>query len=298
MPIDRIRHSVRLLAGILLAAVLLSSCASAPGRAAHGTAGGTLRVMSFNVRYAAPGDGANVWENRRTLMTGMLLDEHPDIIGTQELLLHQARYLQDHLPGYAWFGRGRNGDEVDAGGNEHMGVFYATARLKLLEQGDFWYSETPDVPGSANFDGPMPRMATWGHFEDLRNGRRFYVFNTHFPHMAEHEALRQRCAQLLLERIERLAGGAPVVVTGDFNSGPGSASHRTLTAGLADAWQQAPQRHGPELTFHGFTGRPDARIDWILFRHFGISQVQTVDDHRGGIYPSDHYPVVATLLWQ
>jgi hypothetical protein len=30
----------------------------------------TLRVMSFNVRYPAKSDGANVWENRRDLLAG------------------------------------------------------------------------------------------------------------------------------------------------------------------------------------------------------------------------------------
>lgn len=258
-----------------------------------------LRVMSLNVRYAgATADqGINAWENRRELMLRSIVGRHPDLLGTQELLLRQARYLQAGLPDYAWIGKGRNGNEIDDNGNEHMGVFYNTRRLKLLEHGDFWYSDTPDVPGSRNFDQPMPRMATWARFEDLRSGRRFYFFNTHFPHRAEATPLRLRCAQLLLQRIGRLPEDEPVIVTGDFNSTPGSEEHRMLTAVLSDAWESAPRRIGPEPTVHAFTGEPTHRIDWVLFRSLQTTQVETVTDHEGKLYPSDHFAVVADLSW-
>lgn len=300
MSLDRLRS---LVAPLLLVALvtLLAACSttsSPASTAASAPAGDDLRVMTFNVRYASPGDGINIWENRRELTVRTISAQQPALIGMQELLLGQAQYLQQQLPGYAWFGKGRNGNAVDGQGNEHMGVFYDTARLTLIAQGDFWYSDTPDVAGSANFDGAMPRMATWGHFEDRRNGRRFFLFNTHLPHTADAEALRERCARLLLERIAKLAGDAPVVVTGDFNAHPDAAVHRLLTATLSDAWERAPSRRGPEKTAHAFTGKPDARIDWVLFRDFDIRSVHSVDDHEGDLYPSDHYPVVADLVWR
>lgn len=280
----------------LLVVGALSACASSPRPAAAGQAA-PLRVMTFNVRYASPNDGVNLWENRRALTLKTIVAQQPDLIGMQELLLGQATWLKSQLPHHAWFGKGRNGNEVDGNGNEHMGLFYDTRRLTLLRQGDFWYSDTPDVPGSANFDGPMPRMATWGEFEDKRNGRRFFLFNTHLAHTDGAEALRERSARLLLARIQQLAGDAPVVVTGDFNAHPDGPTHQLLTAQLSDAWEAAPQRSGPEKTAHAFTGTPDARIDWVLFRKFGIRSVHSVDDHEGALYPSDHYPVVAELTW-
>jgi len=42
---------------------------------------------------------------------------------------------------------------------------------------------------------------------------------------------------------------------------------------------------------------PDRRIDWILARGFRALALRTIDAHRGELYPSDHYPVVATLAW-
>ncbi|WP_282297725.1 endonuclease/exonuclease/phosphatase family protein [Stenotrophomonas sp. PS02289] len=295
MTIRRLRALSALLLFALVVGVL-SACATSPAATAKDEAA-VLRVMTFNVRYASPNDGVNLWENRRALTLKTIVEQQPDLIGMQELLLGQATWLGQQLPHHAWFGKGRNGNEVDGNGNEHMGLFYDTRRLTLLRQGDFWYSETPDVPGSANFDGPMPRMATWGEFEDRRNGKRFFLFNTHLPHTDAAEALRERCARLLLARIQQLAGDAPVVVTGDFNAHPDGPTHRLLTAELSDAWDQAPARSGPEKTAHAFTGNPDARIDWVLYRQFGIRSVHSVDDHEGPLYPSDHYPVVAELTW-
>lgn len=283
-----------------LSACLLALAAALAGATIHPASAEQregLRVMSFNIRYAAPGDGINVWEHRRDLMAKTILQRHPDIIGTQELLLSQAADLKQRLTGYAWFGQGRNGNEVDRDGNEHMGVFYDTARLKLVEHGDFWYSDTPDVPGSPNFGQSMPRMATWAQFEDRSSGRRFYFFDTHFPHLDEAEPVRERCARLLLERIGRLPPDAPVVVTGDFNSGPETMTHQLLTGQLHDAWQASRERVGPEKTVHAFTGIPTKRIDWILSRGFQTGRVETVTDRRGKVFPSDHFPVMADLRW-
>lgn len=295
-PTAMVLRSLRLI--ICLLPLMLVACSTAPAPIASPSASDPLRVMTFNIRYASPNDGINVWENRRALTVKTIVSQHSELIGMQEVMVGQARDLQAGLPHHAWFGKGRNGNEENGNGNEHMAVFYDTRRLKLLAQGDFWYSDTPEIPGSANFDGPMPRMTTWGHFEDLRNGRRFYFFNTHLPHTDAAEALRERCARLLLARIAELAGTEPVVVTGDFNAHPDGVVHRLLTGTLTDAWEGTPSRHGPEKTAHAFTGTPDARIDWVLLRDFGITSVHSVEDHEGPLYPSDHYPVVAELTWQ
>lgn len=258
----------------------------------------TLRVMTFNIRYASPNDGVNVWPHRRDLAARVIADRRPALIGTQELLLSQAHDLADRLPGYAWFGRGRNGNEHDVKGNEHMGVFYDTARLKVLESGDFWLSETPDVPGSRNFDQSLPRMVTWGRFEDRNSGRRFYYFNTHFPYRKDAEATRERCADFILDRMQQLPQDEPFILTGDFNTTPNRASHADLTVMLDDAWSTAKVRVGPKNTFHNF-GRfsPGVRVDWILSRGLTTARVETVTEHDGALYPSDHYPVVADFVY-
>lgn len=287
---------MRLFTG-LLASVLAIACGTATATAASGNH--DLRVMSFNVRYSEGNDGINAWPKRRELMVKTILAEHPDIMGTQELLAPQARYLHEHLPGYAWFGMGRNGNEIDTNDNEHMGVFYDTARLKLLESGNFWFSDTPDKPGSMSFGQPMPRMVTWAEFEDRHSGKRFYFYDTHFPYKSgpEADAIRERCAEEIEQRLDSLPKSIPFVLTGDFNATPDSPAHASLTKVLRDARTTAARREGPASTFHGFTGTPTKRIDWILYRGLKAEDVRTVTTHDGKVYPSDHYPVVADFRW-
>ncbi len=252
-----------------------------------------LRVMSFNVRLPAESDGPDRWEVRRGLTARTIRDAAPDLIGTQELFKRQGDYLVSQLPEYAWFGQGRRGDHED----EHMGVFYRKDRLRVIESGDFWLSDTPEVAGSITWGNLFPRMVTWALFERIGDGRRFYLFNTHLPYREQDEALRVRGAQLLMRRIAKLPGDVPVVVTGDFNAAPDSPTHAEMTTLLRDAWEVAADRSGPEGTFHGFTGEAEQRIDWILVRGFDVGAVRTIDTAEDGRYPSDHFPVVADLAW-
>lgn len=252
-----------------------------------------LKVMSFNIRYANENDGANAWSKRRDVTAAMLLRTAPDIIGTQELLKVQGDFLAERLKHYAWFGVGRRGGDED----EHMGIFYRTDRLRLIESGNFWLSETPEVPGSAAWGADLPRLATWGLFERIADKRRFYAFNTHLPHRDQDEGAREKGAALVLSKIHAIAGDLPVVLTGDFNTTPGSGAYRTLGAHLQDASTSASVRKGPEKTFHNFTGLADKRIDWIFTRGFTARRVETVTDHRGEVQTSDHFPVLAELGW-
>jgi len=253
----------------------------------------TLRVMSFNVRYPNPNDGSNVWENRRDLMVSLIQAREPDLIGTQELYFEQGQFLAQRLPAYRWFGLSRRGDHTD----EHMGVFYRTARLELVQSGNFWLSETPEQPGSMSWGVSLPRMVTWGRFR-LRSPRlEFYFLNTHFPHRPQDEQARLNCARVIVGFLEKLPPRVPVVLTGDFNAPAGGEVHQLLVALLQDARAVAAGITGPEGTFHGFKGTPQpARIDWILFRApWRVLEVETITFHKDGRYPSDHFPVLATF---
>jgi endonuclease/exonuclease/phosphatase family metal-dependent hydrolase len=255
-----------------------------------------LRVMTFNVRLPSESDGPDVWENRRDLLIDTVRRNRPDVMGTQELFHMQGQYIVEQLPEYAWFGLSRRGNQED----EHMGVFYRQDRFKPVETGNFWLSETPDQPGSMSWNVTLPRMVTWAIFEDLRNGRRFHYFNTHFPHRREDAEARVECARVLAQRLRSVPSGATVIVTGDFNARAESEPHRILTGILTDAWTAAAQTEGPAGTFHGFGGKPrPGRIDWILYRgSVEPASAETVTHHRDGRYPSDHFPVLVEFRWR
>ena len=250
-----------------------------------------LSVMSFNIRLPAESDGVDYWETRKPLAVRMLREQQPDVIGLQELVRAQADYLARELPQYAWFGRGREAD----GGGEHMGVFYRKDRLKVIESGDFWLSDTPDVAGSITWGHPHPRMVTWALFEQRSDGRRFYLFNTHLPYRDEDEAARPKGAQAIARRLATLPDDVPVVLTGDFNTTPDSDAHAVLAGTLQDAWTTAPRVEGIDATFHGFTGKADRRIDWIFVRGAQLESITSVTTRWNHRYPSDHFPLVATL---
>jgi len=254
----------------------------------------TLRVMTFNVRYPARGDAGNRWELRQDILLMTIRLKNPDLIGTQELFYTQGEYIAENLPEYEWFGNSRRGNRED----EHMGVFYKRSKLRLIEAGNFWLSETPEVAGSQAWGATLPRMVTWGLFEIRASGKRFYHFNTHFQHTAQGEQARVNSAKLIAERIGKLPNDVPLILTGDFNSAAlNSQSYKIFSASLKDAWVTAAHRVGPEGTMSGFRGGTGGRrIDWIMYRGpFSVAFAETVTYNENGRYPSDHYPVFAVL---
>jgi endonuclease/exonuclease/phosphatase family metal-dependent hydrolase len=271
----------------MLWASVLAGVAAAAGSAE------SLRVMSFNVRYPAKSDGPNVWETRRDLLVQTIKEKSPDVFGTQELFYEQGQYIVEKAPEYEWFGVSRRGNRTD----EHMGVFYKPAALRLVESGNFWLSENPETPGSMSWDVTLPRMVTWGLFEVKASGKKFYFYNTHFPHRREDAKARVECARVIRERIAKLPAGTPFVLVGDFNTDVGSEPYQAIATGLTDAWGTASSKTGPNGTFNGFKGTgTGARIDWILFRGFArATEAETVTKNLEGRYPSDHFPVVAVL---
>ena len=248
-----------------------------------------MAAMTFNLRVPVDTAPERRWEARLPVAASLLRRHAPDVVGTQETLLRQVGDLIDALPAYGWIGRGRRGGDAD----EHMAILYRRDRWRVAMQGDFWFSDTPRVPGSMGWGNVYPRMVTWALLAGRGDGRRSYVVNTHLPYRAEDAAVRTRCARMLADWIAALPRGVPVVLTGDFNAAPDEPAHGVLTATLADARVVTAVREGPDATFHDFTGKADRRIDWILCRGLTPRRCATLSDHAGAVWPSDHFPVLA-----
>jgi endonuclease/exonuclease/phosphatase family metal-dependent hydrolase len=262
-----------------------------------------LRVMSFNIRYGTANDGDNHWEKRKEFLVETIRKYDPDLLGTQETLGFQRDYLAEQLKGYRAIGVGRD-DGKEKG--EMTAVLYREERFELLDHGHFWLSETPDVPGSKNWDAAITRMVTWLELKDRQAGDEppLYFFNTHFDHIGR-EA-RAQSAMLLKQRIEELPDRPAVVLTGDFNEPEGSRPYHALFDPvdsmpplLQDAYRVAnPVRGSEEGTFSGFlvTNRAGGRIDWIACtRQFRVKRASIDRTDKEGRTPSDHFPVTAVL---
>lgn len=261
--------------------------------------GRSLRVMSFNIRYDNPGDGANRWSERREMLVDVVRGFNPDLLGTQECLADQGEFLRQRLPEYTFLGVGRD-DGAFKG--EMTAIFYRSDRFELLDSGHFWLSEAPDVPGSKSWDAALTRMASWVKLRDKHDGATLCYFNTHFDHQGEHA--RVMSAQLLRRRVLEISGGQRVIITGDFNASADGLVCTALRLGddggptLIDTYRDAhPAVQSALGTFNDFKGAErGARIDWIVV----TPDVDVVDasidrTSRAGHWPSDHFPVTAVV---
>jgi endonuclease/exonuclease/phosphatase family metal-dependent hydrolase len=270
----------------------------------------TIRVMSFNIRYGTADDGDNAWPHRRALLFETIAAFDPDLLGTQETVAFQGAELRERFPDLEFVGAGRT-DGAERG--KKTAVLFRRERFEKLDEGHFWLSETPEAPGSKSWDSALPRMVTWVRLRERGEGApEFLFFNTHFDHRGTRARLEG--ARLLRRRIDSIRAGAAAIVTGDFNceAAADSPPYAALTApaeqppapgapperALSDAYRMRhPARAADEGTFNGFEGRRDgARIDWILVTP-DVAVIDAAIDHtaRDGRYPSDHFPVTATV---
>jgi endonuclease/exonuclease/phosphatase family metal-dependent hydrolase len=255
-----------------------------------------LRVMSFNVRQMDGDDGPNDWEHRKKLLVETIQMWPPGLLGTQEIFAEQAAFIMEEIPALNSFGRGRFGDSRD----KHNLIFFDRNRFSLVDTGELWFSETPEVPGSLAWGIPRPRMVTWGRLR-RSEGTDVLILNSHLPYGRNADEARRRSAHIVLQAIAQLPGDLPLFLTGDFNSPAGGEIYALLTHSLQDSWKTAQRTIGPEGTLNGFGRLPERlasrRIDWILHRNTDTTLEAEVVNHKAGeLYPSDHYPVTATFL--
>jgi endonuclease/exonuclease/phosphatase family metal-dependent hydrolase len=231
----------------------------------------------------------------------------------QELQAESLTTYREKLPEYAHFlGPGAGNKKP----HEFNAIFFDPTRLTVLDSGGFWLSETPDRHSSA-WRARAVRSANWAKFWSPSAGLSFLHLNTHLDHVSG--LARAKGSGLILRKITELReDGLPAVVTGDFNCLPGSLPYRSFTRnGFEDTFLAAGNEDdGDAGTFHAFKGlryfllrcgdrvrhgcKP-RRIDWILLKN-GRQRLRTEAhailrdrDARCAIYPSDHYPMLATM---
>jgi len=265
---------------------------------------GSLRVMSFNIRYDTANDGPNAWRRRREMVFGLLRAERPDVAGLQEVLHAQFEDLANALPEYGRLGVGRD-DGKTAG--EYAAILYRRERFRVEEQGTFWLSDTPEVPGSISWGNGCTRVCTWARLFDRQSGRAFYFYNTHLDNVSA--LSREKGARLIAQRIAARSHRDPFILTGDLNVGENDPPLLFLKgegSGQSGAQSPVPMRDTfrvlhPDAadvgTYHAFGGeRGGAKIDYILApAGIQINEAAIPHTQQDGRYPSDHFPVTALI---
>jgi endonuclease/exonuclease/phosphatase family metal-dependent hydrolase len=255
----------------------------------------SLKILTYNLRFDNPADGVNAWTNRRAWLCEQVKQVSPEVFGIQEGLISQINYLDSAFSGYRHIGVGRDDGKTKG---EFSAIYYDASKLKVLKQSTFWLSATPEKP-SMGWDADCIRICTYGLFQEITTGQKFWVFNTHFDHIGL--LARKNSAKLILEKIKTLnKQGYPVILTGDFNSEPDSEPYKIITTQLADSKiADKSMSMGPGGTFNAFdvTKPATERIDFIFTSKKGITILNytVFRESREGRYASDHFPVFIEL---
>ena len=251
-----------------------------------------VKVISYNIRLINPKDGPNEWKYRAEASPAMIKDYVPDVFGVQEAVLEQLDYMQAALPKYGCVGVGRE-DGVSKG--EHMSIFYNKKTVELLEWGTYWLSETPDVP-SKGWDARCKRTATWARMRMKDSGKEFFYVNTHLDHRGK--VAQQKGLELIVKRIAEMnPDGLPMILTGDFNVKPDSPVLVDLDTKMLSA-RNTGEKTDARATFNGW-GQSAWVIDYIYYSGFSACpEYETiVRQYKGVPYISDHYPIVARMVF-
>ncbi|WP_162342580.1 endonuclease/exonuclease/phosphatase family protein [Cyclobacterium salsum] len=267
-----------------------------------------LIIVNLNIRYDNPKDGKNKWENRLPIVADFIAESAPHLLGFQEVTHRQLLDLKSIMPNHDFVGRGRK-DGLKGG--EYNPIFYRKDRFHLLESGTFWLSDTPEEPGSIGWDAQLPRIVTWAKLKDQENGKVIFHFNTHFDNRGT-EA-RFKSVDLLVEKMEEIAGEAPLLATGDFNIRKehpryGKEPYVYLIETMSQRLQMESAEFAAEKVISaGATGngfeenwqlRPPNAVDYIFVDPgFNVNSYQVDKIIQDAVFIADHWPVLAKLKY-
>jgi endonuclease/exonuclease/phosphatase family metal-dependent hydrolase len=235
------------------------------------------RLITYNVHRCLGLDG----RLSPARIAEVIAPYRPDIVALQELDVFRART--------------GGVDQADAIASELGMQMHFHPAMRVMEElyGDAILTTRPSklikadaLPGLLGKPLLEPRGALWASIQI--GGVDLQVINTHLG-LRRQERLAQVDALLGPDWLGHPACREPVVVTGDFNSVPGSRAYRGLAARLDDA-QRAPHVHRPRATFP--VNMPFLRIDHVFVsRCIEVLRVETIRT-RLTRFASDHLPLV------
>ena len=253
-----------------------------------------VRVMSFNVRCSDVNDVPRIL--RQDLVVREILKVKPDTLGVQEATPEWMAYLKFMLPAYGCVGLSRDNGKAVFRKGEASAIFYLKEKYEPVDNGDFWISDTPDVP-SYGPGASCRRICTWVLLRDKDTSVEFAHVNTHLDDSSREARILG--AHMIVDFInERFTGSTPVVFTADLNSVESEETYRIMTGLLADASRTAADSVSFP-TWHD--GNPGENSRWTLdyvmcSSNVTVNTFRTVTDGIKGRLVSDHFPVYADVV--
>lgn len=246
-----------------------------------------LTAMSFNI-YCN-----DFTATRIDRVLTMIETYLPDTIGVQEATPKWMDTLKKELADtYAFVGEGRDGGAK----GEHSAIGYKKSVFRLVETDTLWLSDTPEQVSKVK-ESSLNRVFTYALLERISDGVQIMVVNTHFEHTSD--AARERQAEVLAAYLREWAG-LPLILTGDFNTRPGTEAYNIVRAGGVENASSITQKLTSPASTATFTnyGASNSVIDFVFTNQNAI----VVRDYRvcgeqiNGNYPSDHLPVLVEYV--
>lgn len=259
-----------------------------------------FKFATLNVHYLWVGNDTTRWEERAPAVVAALSEIDADVVAFQEMetfgvsdgsprhFSYENRQLEYVLSQLTEYRVTAIGDPAEYPSTQP--IIYRPEVVEPLNQGFFFFSPSPDQIYSQPWHARFPAFASWVRFRHIATDRTFLVYNVHFDVQSARN--RTKSSRLVIERASGEAGtDEPVLVVGDFNAPRFfPAMGRFRRAGYRRA-----RANG--ATFHFFRGlRIVPAIDHILGSgEVVLSNPEVHRERFDGSYPSDHYPVSATV---
>ncbi|MHA1151830.1 MAG: endonuclease/exonuclease/phosphatase family protein [Alphaproteobacteria bacterium] len=260
-----------------------------------------VRVLTWNIWWRF-----GPWESRRPAIAATLARLDADVIALQEVWSDETTNLAAELA------EELGHHHVFASGMDKEGIGFGNA---LLSRWPITRYESTKLHGQTEND--EGRLALFAEIDGPRGP--LPVFNTHLNYRFDHSHIRQRQVTDLARFVDRMRPETfPPILCGDFNAEPASEEMRMLTGlttcpveGLVfnDAWvgaggEAAGYTWDNANPYVGARFEQNRRIDWVLVGWPKAGGAGHIVDCRiagnepvGGVWPSDHFAVLAELRY-
>lgn len=254
-----------------------------------------MRVMTFNLKTDHIFVGKSKWDVRSEVVYEIFKDLDCDIVGAQEVNNKMYEDITKKVLGYNIIGNARSKRYFV----ERNNVF-VKKNYDIKNETTFWLSKNPQQEGSALWYSMFPRICTTAVVNI--NGSKVRVYNTHLDCLLP--SSRVFGLKKITEFIEKNHDeeNIPIILMGDFNASPHSKLIKDFNLGVFNkkklvAVQEVNKSLYEEGTFRHKHGRKGiVHIDYIyVSEEFSIKHAEIIKYNKNGVFPSDHYPLVADL---
>ena len=229
-----------------------------------------LKVVTFNVQNDAfKKRNIYSWKSRFDLILDTIKAQDADVVGLQEVTISLRNKLKKELGDYHFYGK-------------HRFLIFDEATTILVKKnicvknGHTFYISKWGIN--------IPRIATY--LKVLIGEKEIHLFNTHLDNKSKDNRLYQ--LNKLDQKLKKYKGQS-IIVLGDFN----------MTATNLEAFASNNvliDLASSQVTKTLRTSKQQLPIDHILVtKDFVVKDIYVYQTGKDNFYPSDHYPLVASL---